>query len=56
MYESDDIITYLFDSYGPGADQVPRLLKLGALTTLTAGVGLMARCVLCCVCVWCCVL
>lgn len=43
MYESDDIINYVFDTYGPGAAQVPRLLKLGPLTTLTAGVGLMAR-------------
>lgn len=47
MYESDEIIRYLFETYGPGADQVPRLLTLGTLTTLTAGVGLMARYALC---------
>lgn len=48
MYESDDIINYLFEAYGPGADKVPRLLTLGTLTTLTAGIGLMARCALRC--------
>ena len=43
MYESDDIIAYLFAEYGPGADKVPTLLKLGFLTTLTVGLGLLPR-------------
>eukprot|EP00898_Chlorokybus_atmophyticus_P003678 jgi/Chlat1/4310/Chrsp29S04479 len=42
MYESDDIINYLFEKYGNGAS-VPFTLKLGALTALTAGIGLLFR-------------
>jgi len=41
MYESDDIIEYLFTKYGDG--QVPLSLRLGAVTALTAGLGLAAR-------------
>uniref|UniRef100_A0A0G4FZI0 GST N-terminal domain-containing protein n=1 Tax=Chromera velia CCMP2878 TaxID=1169474 RepID=A0A0G4FZI0_9ALVE len=41
MYESDDIIQYLFDQYGDG--KVPSLLTMGALTTITAGLGLAPR-------------
>eukprot|EP00951_Prasinocladus_malaysianus_P000335 scaffold2523_cov34-Prasinocladus_malaysianus.AAC.1 len=41
MYESDDIIAYLFKTYGDG--QVPLPLRLGAATVLTAGLGGMAR-------------
>lgn len=43
MYESDDIIRYLFDTYGPGQANIPRSLTLGFLTTLTAGLGLAPR-------------
>lgn len=41
MYESDDIILYLFTTYGDG--QVPGLLTGGIVTTLTAGLGLALR-------------
>ncbi|MFQ5417221.1 MAG: glutathione S-transferase N-terminal domain-containing protein [Myxococcota bacterium] len=34
MYESDDIVAYLFAEYGDG--EVPRALALGPLTTITA--------------------
>ena len=34
MYESDDIIAYLYETYGDG--KVPWLLSLGPLTTLSA--------------------
>ena len=43
MYESDDIIDYLYDKYGPGKDKVSSLLRAGALTILTAGFGLAPR-------------
>jgi len=43
MYESDDIIDYLYETYGPGKDRVPSLLRAGALTILTAGFGLAPR-------------
>lgn len=43
MYESDDIIDYLYDKYGPGKEKVPSLLRAGALTVLTAGFGLAPR-------------
>ena len=39
MYESDDIIDYLYDKYGPGKDKVSSLLRAGAFTILTAGFG-----------------
>lgn len=41
MYESDAIITYLFNEYGDG--QVPLALRLGYFTTLTAGLALAPR-------------
>lgn len=41
MYESDDIIKYLVEKYGNG--KVPLLLSLGILTTLTAGLAMIAR-------------
>jgi glutathione S-transferase len=41
MYESDDIVRYLFDTYGDG--QVPLLLGLGRLTDLSAGLASLAR-------------
>lgn len=41
MYESDDIITYLFNEYGDG--QVPLMLRLGPATTLTCGLALAPR-------------
>lgn len=41
MYESDDIIAYLFNEYGDG--QVPLALRLGALTTVTCGLALAPR-------------
>ena len=40
MYESDDIINYMYDNYGPGKDKVPTLLTAGTFTVLTAGIGL----------------
>eukprot|EP00741_Cyanophora_paradoxa_P023727 tig00021616_g22918.t1 len=41
MYESDEIIRYLFSEYGSG--EVPLPLRLGALTTLTAGLATGVR-------------
>ena len=41
MYESDDIVRYLFESYGDG--QVPLALSAGFLTNLTAGLASAAR-------------
>lgn len=41
MYESDAIITYLFNEYGDG--EVPLPLRMGFLTTLTAGLALAPR-------------
>lgn len=41
MYESDDIIKYLFETYGDG--KVPLGLRLGFLTTVSAGLGLLPR-------------
>jgi glutathione S-transferase len=43
MYESDDIIDYLYDTYGPGKEKVSTLLRAGAFTVLTAGFGLAPR-------------
>ena len=42
MFESDDIINYLYDAYGPGADKVPFTLK-GGFATTTATFAAMAR-------------
>jgi glutathione S-transferase len=41
MYESDDIVRYLFETYGDG--KVPLLLSLGLLTDLTAGLASVYR-------------
>ncbi|KAH6802762.1 Thioredoxin family protein [Perilla frutescens var. frutescens] len=41
MYESDDIIKYLVGKYGDG--NVPLLLSLGVLTTLTEGFAMIGR-------------
>jgi len=41
MYESDDIVRYLFDTYGDG--NVPLLLSAGPVTDLSAGVASIWR-------------
>lgn len=41
MYESDDIVKYLFSNYGDG--QVPWGLSLGLLTALSCGLALIPR-------------
>jgi glutathione S-transferase len=41
MYESDDIVAYLFQQYGPG--EVPLLLTPGPLTMVTAGLASACR-------------
>lgn len=41
MYESDDIIAYLFKTYGVG--EVPRLLRPGLLTTVSCGLSMALR-------------
>ena len=41
MYESDDIVRYLFDTYGDG--RVPFLLSAGLLTDVTAGLASVMR-------------
>ena len=41
MYESDDIVKYLFSNYGDG--QVPWGLSLGLFTTLSCGLALLPR-------------
>jgi glutathione S-transferase len=41
MYESDDIVRYLFAEYGDG--KVPWLLAAGPLTTATAGLASLLR-------------
>lgn len=41
MYESDAIIKYLVDKYGDG--QIPLMLSLGLLTTLTEGFAMIGR-------------
>ncbi|KXZ52189.1 hypothetical protein GPECTOR_10g819 [Gonium pectorale] len=42
MYESDDIIAYLFKEYGNGAE-LPLPLRLGSLTTITCALGALPR-------------
>ena len=42
MYESDDIIEYLFDTYG-GGESIPTSLTGGFITTLTCSLGLLPR-------------
>ena len=41
MYESDDIIKYLADTYGDGT--IPIMLSLGLFTTITAGLAMIWR-------------
>jgi len=41
MYESDDIVQYLFNEYGDG--EVPLPLSLGPVTSITAGLSLLGR-------------
>ena len=41
MYESDDIVKYLFQEYGDG--NVPWGLKLGILTALSCALALIPR-------------
>jgi glutathione S-transferase len=41
MYESDDIVRYLFDRYGDG--RVPTMLALGPITDVTSVLAGMAR-------------
>ncbi|KAI8470383.1 MAG: hypothetical protein J3K34DRAFT_260374 [Monoraphidium minutum] len=41
LYESDDIIAYLFNEYGDG--QVPLALRMGLFTTLTCGLAMAPR-------------
>ncbi len=41
MYESDDIVRYLFDTYGDG--RIPFLLSAGLLTDVTAGLASVMR-------------
>jgi glutathione S-transferase len=43
MYESNDIIRYLFDRYGPGVDAIPGPLQPGTLATVSAGLALLPR-------------
>lgn len=43
LYESDEIIKYLFNEYGPGEDKIPFMLKAGMLTSVTCGLGLLPR-------------
>ncbi|KAG2500151.1 hypothetical protein HYH03_001733 [Edaphochlamys debaryana] len=42
MYESDEIIAYLFQEYG-GSAEIPLGLRLGPLTTISCGLGTLAR-------------
>ena len=44
LYESADIMRYLFDTYGPGFDEAaPWTLKSGAFGLLTGGVASLVR-------------
>jgi len=44
MYESDDIIQYLFDTYGEEGERIPfTLLPNSALTTLSASLSMIPR-------------
>eukprot|EP00232_Nephroselmis_pyriformis_P030730 CAMPEP_0182853196 /NCGR_PEP_ID=MMETSP0034_2-20130328/570_1 /TAXON_ID=156128 /ORGANISM="Nephroselmis pyriformis, Strain CCMP717" /LENGTH=374 /DNA_ID=CAMNT_0024983955 /DNA_START=279 /DNA_END=1403 /DNA_ORIENTATION=+ len=39
MYESDDIISYLYEEYGPGAASIPLHLNAGPLTIMAISAG-----------------
>mmetsp|Transcript_4675 Transcript_4675/g.10455 ORF Transcript_4675/g.10455 Transcript_4675/m.10455 type:complete len:349 (+) Transcript_4675:31-1077(+) len=44
MYESDDIIRYLFKTYGPGEDaEIPAILSSSPLNAISAGLSLLPR-------------
>lgn len=43
MYESDDIIRYLFNQYGPGEAAIPAPLRKGTFATVSAGLALLPR-------------
>jgi len=43
MYESDAIIEYLYEKYGPGKANIGPALASGALTNVTAGLSLLPR-------------
>jgi len=43
MYESDDIIEYLYENYGPGKDKVPSWISRSPLVTVSASIGMLAR-------------
>ena len=43
MYESDDIIEYLYENYGPGKDKVPSLISRSPVVTVAAGLGMLGR-------------
>ena len=43
MYESDDIVEYLYENYGPGKDKVPSLLSRSPVVTVAAGLGMLGR-------------
>lgn len=43
MYESDEIIQYLYEKYGPGKANISPALTSGVLTSVTAGFSLLPR-------------
>ena len=43
MYESDDMIEYLYENYGPGKDKVPSLISRSPVVTVAAGLGMLGR-------------
>ena len=43
MYESDDIIRYLFNTYGPGEDAIPATLGSSPVNAISAGLALLPR-------------
>jgi glutathione S-transferase len=43
IYESDDIIQYMFDTYGPVGSKIPASLTGGALTTIGCSLALLPR-------------
>jgi len=44
LYESSDIVKYLFKTYGPGEDKIPALLRDGFLSKNTSLLATMLRC------------
>eukprot|EP01117_Protostelium_nocturnum_P012780 TRINITY_DN4729_c0_g6_i1.p1 TRINITY_DN4729_c0_g6~~TRINITY_DN4729_c0_g6_i1.p1 ORF type:complete len:273 (-),score=91.04 TRINITY_DN4729_c0_g6_i1:13-831(-) len=43
MYESKDIVEYLFDNYGPGKDKIPSLMRDTYMATFTSKLSTIAR-------------